>query len=236
MKGQGTRDKGQGRTRSLSFVSADGLVAAARFIPSPNCDERPAGCAIELLVVHHISLPPGEFGGPGIIELFTNRLDPAAHPDYAAVAGARVSAHFLIRRDGELIQFVPCARRAWHAGESNWKGRARCNDFSIGIELEGTGATPFTGAQYERLAEVTRMLAARYPIADIAGHSDIAPGRKSDPGPSFDWARYRRMLEINRQDAKRAKKSNTRKLRTAKIPFNTPLRGTPRRRGKSKKK
>jgi AmpD protein len=189
-------------------ISEGGVIEGVRYVPSPNCDERPAGCAIELVVVHHISLPPGAFGGPGIIELFTNRLEPAAHPYYAVVAGARVSAHFLIRRDGELIQFVPCARRAWHAGESSWKGRARCNDFSIGIELEGTGATPFTDAQYGRLAEVTRALTARYPIADIAGHSDIAPGRKSDPGPSFDWARYRGMLEVSRQDAKTPRKSN----------------------------
>lgn len=198
-------------------LTDEGLVKGARYIPSPNCDERPAGCAIELLVVHHISLPPGEFGGPGIVELFTNRLEPAAHPYYFAVAGARVSAHFLIRRDGELIQFVSCARRAWHAGESSWKGRARCNDFSVGIELEGTGETPFTDAQYERLAEVTRVLAARYPIADIAGHSDIAPGRKSDPGPSFDWARYRAMLKRNYLGAKRAQKSRTRK-RITKAP------------------
>src|SRR6185436_4536593 len=164
--GKGKSGKGKGKTGSPTAISADGLVAGARYFPSPNCDERPAGCAIELLVVHHISLPPGEFGGPGIIELFTNRLDAAAHPYYAAVAGSKVSAHFLIRRDGELIQFVSCARRAWHAGESSWKGRARCNDFSIGVELEGTGATPFTEAQYARLVEVTRALAARYPIAD----------------------------------------------------------------------
>jgi AmpD protein len=208
--GKGKRGKGKGKTGSPAAISADGLLGSARYIPSPNCDERPAGCAIELLVVHHISLPPGEFGGPGIIELFTNQLDPAAHPYYAAISGSKVSAHFFIRRDGELIQFVSCAMRAWHAGESSWKGRARCNDFSIGIELEGTGSTPFTGAQYGRLAEVTRVLAARYPIADIAGHSDIAPGRKSDPGPSFDWARYRAMLKGNRQGAKRVQKTRAR--------------------------
>jgi AmpD protein len=217
VKGKGKRGKEKGKPRSPTVISAAGLAGNARFIASPNCDERPAGCAIELLVVHHISLPPGEFGGPGIIELFTNRLDVQAHPYYAAVAGARVSAHFLIRRDGELIQFVPGGKRAWHAGESSWKGRARCNDFSIGIELEGTGATPFTQAQYGRLAEVTRALTARYPIADIAGHSDIAPGRKSDPGPSFDWIRYRALLKERRQDAKTAKKTSTRS-RTAKAP------------------
>jgi AmpD protein len=170
------------------------MVKGARFIASPNCDERPAGCAIDLLVIHHISLPPGEFGGPGIAALFTNRLDFSAHPDYAPLAGLKVSAHVLIRRDGELIQFVPCSKRAWHAGESLWQGRARCNDFSVGVELEGTGEVSYTDAQYGRLAALTRALESRYGIADIAGHSDIAPGRKHDPGPSFDWKRYRALL------------------------------------------
>ena len=185
-------------------LTEDGLAAGARFIPSPNCDERPVGAAIELLVIHHISLPPGKFGGKGIVELFTNRLNPAAHPYYAAIAGMKVSAHFLIRRGGELIQFVPCAKRAWHAGESSWKRRARCNDFSIGVELEGTGEVTFTGVQYRRLVALTRALTMRYPIADIAGHSDIAPGRKTDPGPSFDWARYRALLKNKRVAAKSA--------------------------------
>ncbi len=196
-------------------ISEEGVIEGVRYVPSPNCDERPAGSAIVLLVVHHISLPPGEFGGPGIVELFTNRLDPAAHSFYATVAGTRVSAHFLIRRDGELYQFVPCGARAWHAGESSWKGRAQCNDFSIGVELEGTGAAPFTDAQYERLAALTRALKARYPIRDIVGHSDVAPGRKDDPGPQFDWARYRGMLKIRRKGAKVAKKTR-RIFRTAK--------------------
>jgi AmpD protein len=175
-------------------LTPDGIVEGARFVASPNCDERPAGCAVGLLVIHHISVPPGEFGGPGIEALFTNQLDPAAHPAYAAIAGLRVSAHFLVRRDGELVQFVPCSKRAWHAGESAWKGRARCNDFSIGIELEGTGEVAYTDAQYERLAVLTRAIRSRYGIADIAGHSDIAPGRKHDPGPSFDWSRYHALL------------------------------------------
>lgn len=192
-------------------INDEGVVEGIRLIPSPNCDERPAGCAIDLLVIHYISLPPGEFGGPGIVQLFTNRLDARAHPFYAAIAGMKVSAHFLVRRGGELIQFVPCAQRAWHAGESVWKGRARCNDYSIGIEMEGSGEVPFTDAQYDRLAELTRALQARYPIADIAGHSDVAPGRKEDPGPHFDWARYRGMLKMNRQDTKT-------KTRTAKMP------------------
>ena len=176
-------------------VNSKGLLEGTRYIASPNCDERPAGSVIDLLVVHHISLPPGQFGGSGIVEFFTNRLDPRAHPYYASIAGVKVSAHFLVRRDGGVIQFVPCAKRAWHAGDSSWKGKTRCNDFSIGIEVEGTGDTPFTDAQYGRLSRLTRALLAHYPIADIVGHSDIAPGRKSDPGPHFDWGRYRAMLK-----------------------------------------
>ena len=177
------------------LLNGDGLIEGVRHIPSPNCDERPAGSTVELIVIHSISLPPGEFGGDGIIELFTNHLDPSAHPYYANVSGLKVSAHFLIRRDGNLIQFVPCDRRAWHAGESGWRGRTRCNDFSIGIELEGTDHTPFEDAQYAVLAALTRAIAARYPIADIAGHSDVAPGRKTDPGSCFDWGRYRALLQ-----------------------------------------
>ena len=198
-------------------INNEGLVEGVRFIPSPNFDERPTGGAIDLVVIHYVSLPPGEFGGSGIVDLFTNRLRPDAHPSYAGIARLKVSAHFLIRRGGNLIQFVPCARRAWHAGESSWKGRARCNDFSIGIELEGTGEVPFTAAQYRRLAALTRVLQARYPIRDIAGHADVAPGRKTDPGPHFDWARYRALLKTSRQDAKAAGKTRTR-LRTAQAP------------------
>lgn len=173
-------------------VDAAGWLAGARHIASPNCDARPAGEAPTLLVVHNISLPPGEFGGPGVIELFENRLDPAAHPYYATIQGLEVSAHFFIRRDGELIQFVSCDERAWHAGASSWRGRERCNDFSIGVELEGTDALPFTDAQYAALAELARALRMTYPgLVDAAGHSDIAPGRKTDPGPHFDWDRFR---------------------------------------------
>lgn len=139
-----------------------------------------------MLVIHNISLPPGQFGGPGIEALFTNRLDPAGHPYYAEIAGLRVSAHFLIRRDGELIQFVPCARRAWHAGASSWRGREGCNDFSIGVELEGSDDTPFEAAQYATLNALITVLKAAYPLTAMAGHSDIAPGRKTDPGPHFD--------------------------------------------------
>ena len=172
-------------------ITDEGLVEGACFIASPNCDERPAGTPIDLLVIHSISLPPGEFGGPGIVELFINRLDPAAHPYYAGIAGLKVSAHFLIRRNGALIQFVPCRMRAWHAGASCWRGRERCNDFSVGIELEGSEATPFEDAQYRQLAALTRALGAAYPVREIVGHDDIARGRKSDPGPHFDWQRYR---------------------------------------------
>lgn len=190
------RARGAGRagvTHSL-VITDDGLVKGVRYLLSPNHDERPPDTQIELLVIHNISLPPGEFGGSAIIELFTNRLDPAAHPYYATIADRRVSAHFLIRRDGETIQFVPCGDRAWHAGASEWRGRGRCNDFSIGIELEGSDEMPFEDAQYEALAELILALRARYPVADLAGHSDIAPGRKTDPGPHFDWARCRKML------------------------------------------
>jgi AmpD protein len=171
-------------------LDASGVLEGARFVPSPNCDERPEGTAIELIVVHAISLPPGDFGGPGIEQLFLNKLDPAAHPYYADIAALRVSAHFLVRRTGDLVQFVPCSMRAWHAGVSHWRGRAACNDYSIGIELEGTDEQPFEGCQYAVLARVTRALERAYPIAGIAGHADIAPGRKTDPGPCFDWAHF----------------------------------------------
>ncbi len=151
---------------------------------------------IELLVIHNISLPPGEFGGPGIVELFTNRLDPRAHPYYREIQGRKVSSHFLIRRDGELIQFVPCARRAWHAGQSEWRGRSPCNDFSVGVELEGADDQPFDACQYAVLADLTRALERAYPIVEYVGHSDIATphGRKTDPGPQFDWARFRGLI------------------------------------------
>ena len=164
-------------------------------MPARNSDERPAGTAIELLVIHNISLPPGEFGGPGIIDLFTGKLDPDAHPYYREIAELQVSAHFLLRRTGEIIQFVACDKRAWHAGESSWRGRSRCNDFSLGIELEGADDRPFEAVQYERLAAIMRVLQAKYPIAEVVGHCDIAPGRKTDPGPCFDWVRYRKLLE-----------------------------------------
>ncbi|WP_116136763.1 1,6-anhydro-N-acetylmuramyl-L-alanine amidase AmpD [Trinickia diaoshuihuensis] len=174
-------------------VAADGWVRGARALPSPNFEERPAAAEPSLVVVHNISLPPGEFGGTAIADLFLNRLDCDAHPYYDRhLRGLRVSSHFVIRRDGELEQFVSCDERAWHAGVSNFFGRERCNDFSIGIELEGTDASPFESAQYATLAALVTALLAHYPIDALAGHSDIAPGRKTDPGPHFDWARLQR--------------------------------------------
>jgi AmpD protein len=168
-----------------------GWLAMARRLPSPNCDERPADESIRLVVIHAISLPPGEFGGPGILDLFTNCLDADAHLYFREIHTLRVAAHFLIRRDGELIQFVACSRRAWHAGVSAWRGRERCNDFSIGIELEGCDELPFEAPQYETLDRLLAELRQHYPIEAVVGHCDIAPGRKTDPGPCFDWSRVR---------------------------------------------
>lgn len=181
-------------TRRPLAIDERGFANLARQIRSPNRDARPDGTPIRLIVVHGISLPPGEFGGDGIVRLFTNRLDESGHPYFTTVSHLRVSAHFLIRRNGELIQFVGCRDRAWHAGVSTWKGRDRCNDFSIGIELEGTDDLPYAPAQYTMLARLIRALKRVCPIEDIAGHSDIAPGRKTDPGPAFDWARLHRLL------------------------------------------
>ena len=169
--------------------SPDGWLPGARRVESPNCDDRPPGCDATLLVVHAISLPPGTFGGDAIERLFTNRLDPAAHPYYRDIAGLKVSAHFLVRRDGALLQFVPVQSRAWHAGASTWRGRSRCNDFSVGVELEGTDDSPFEDAQYQRLRELVHALRAQLPLRDVAAHSEVAPGRKTDPGARFDWAR-----------------------------------------------
>jgi AmpD protein len=170
-----------------------GRLSIARWMPSPNADERPAGIEPDLIVIHNISLPPGRFGGPWIEQLFLNQLDVGADPYFASIAELRVSAHLLIRRDGELLQFVALDQRAWHAGRSSFQGRPECNDYSIGIELEGTDQIGFSDAQYERLAEATALICAHYPAitADrITGHEHIAPGRKTDPGPAFDWQRY----------------------------------------------
>ena len=166
-----------------------GWLSTAYQLPSPNCDARPEGMAIELIVIHNISLPPGVFDGDAVIDLFTNRLDWDAHPYYQGIRDLKVSTHFFIRRDGSLIQFVPCSLRAWHAGVSSWQGCERCNDFSIGIELEGTDDLPFTNAQYATLAPLVQQLKQAYPIRAVVGHSDIAAGRKTDPGPHFDWQR-----------------------------------------------
>ncbi|MBN8443031.1 MAG: 1,6-anhydro-N-acetylmuramyl-L-alanine amidase AmpD [Thauera sp.] len=175
--------------RGEADVLLAGWLSNARAVPSPNSDARPGGETPTLVVVHAISLPPEQFGGPGVEQLFTNALDPQEHPYYATICHLRVSAHFFIRRDGELIQFVSADERAWHAGVSSWEGRERCNDFSIGIELEGCDTLPFEPVQYERLEELLGILRANYPIRGVVGHSDIAPGRKTDPGPCFDWAR-----------------------------------------------
>jgi AmpD protein len=185
-------------TRGGLVVDADGVVARARQAASPNQNVRPPGSAISLVVIHGISLPPGVFGGDGVERLFTNALAGVAHPYLASIAALRVSAHFFLRRDGELVQFVACGRRAWHAGASMWRGRIDCNDFSIGIELEGTDAQPYTAAQYRHLAALLRALKQRYPLEAAVGHSDIAPGRKTDPGPAFDWERLGRLTGARR--------------------------------------
>lgn len=175
-------------------IDASGYLDKACQINSPNYDERPPECEINLLVIHNISLPPNEYDGDGVIELFTNQIDPDAHPYYKTLVGVKVSTHFFIRRDGNIIQFVSCLNRAWHAGESSWQNKTRCNDFSIGIELEGCDTEPFTEQQYAILSLLTHAIQNTYPITGIIGHSDIAPGRKTDPGPCFDWASYRATL------------------------------------------
>jgi len=171
-------------------MSPEGWLEGVRRMESPNCDERPAASEISLLVVHSISLPPGEYGGDAIERFFTNRLDLQEHPYFQEIGSMRVSAHFLIRRDGELVQFVPVFKRAWHAGASSWRGRSACNDFSVGVELEGTDDGAFDDAQYRSLDGLVRRLRRALPLRDIAAHSDVAPGRKTDPGPGFAWAQF----------------------------------------------
>jgi AmpD protein len=181
----------------LEIDRVTGWIAGVRRVESPNCNERPAGCRPELIVVHAISLPPGEFGGPWVERFFQNDLPADEHPYFREIGHLRVSAHALIRRTGEMIQFVPFLRRAWHAGESEHCGRRECNDFSVGIELEGTDDTPFEEIQYQRLAELIRGLREAYASlgdADIVGHCDIARDRKTDPGPFFDWRRLEREI------------------------------------------
>lgn len=174
-----------------------GWLLGARQVPSPNFDARPGGILPELIVVHGISLPPDRFGGPWIDRLFTNSLPPDEHPYFAAIQNLKVSSHLMIRRDGEVVQYVPLHERAWHAGASSYHGRERCNDFSIGVELEGADEVPYEPAQYRVLSALIAMLCAAYPSLSssrIAGHSDIAPGRKTDPGPAFDWQRFYALL------------------------------------------
>jgi AmpD protein len=184
-------------------LDEDGWASGVVRMPSPNFDARGEGVPVSLLVIHNISLPPDEFGGPYIGDLFLNRLDFDAHPYFDQLRSLRVSAHFLIRRDGEVVQFVSAKDRAWHAGVSNFCGRERCNDFSIGVELEGTDFVPFEDAQYVSLAALTAALTAAYSLQDVAGHEHIAPGRKTDPGPFFEWSRYesdyRRLLAQDKE-------------------------------------
>lgn len=183
---------------TISIDEKTGRVVGATFVASPNCDERDQDDDVNLLIIHGISLPPGEFGGPYIDQLFTNSLDPEAHPYFAEIHHLRVSAHLLVRRDGSIVQYVPLHKRAWHAGQSEYDGRSRCNDFSIGIELEGTDEIPYTEAQYQSLAALTDAIRRCYPAITaerITGHCHVAPGRKTDPGDSFDWPHFRASLE-----------------------------------------
>ncbi len=189
------------RVRHLGRVRRiwhEGWWPGATHIESPNHGARPPGTAITLVVLHSISLPPGEYAGDAVMRLFTNQLDADAHPAFAALRGLQVSAHFFVRRDGAVQQYVSCDRRAWHAGESRWRGRANCNDWSIGIELEGLEGRRFETAQYESLARLLRALSLRYPLAEVTGHEHVAPQRKRDPGPGFDWARLERILHRRR--------------------------------------
>lgn len=189
-----TRDREMTITKKIVFCvdSVSGLLSPAAQCPSPNQDDRPEDCRPEMIVIHGISLPPGKFGGPEVEQLFTNRLDWDAHPYYQEIRNMQVSSHLLIRRDGTVLQFVPFTHRAWHAGESRFRGRHRCNDFSLGIELEGTDDKPYTNRQYHHLVPIVRVILDAYPgmsIRTVAGHCDVSPGRKSDPGPAFDWPR-----------------------------------------------
>lgn len=172
-------------------INQNGICEQAMLIASPNVDMRPSQEDISLIVIHNISLPPSQYGGNGVVELFTNKLNPNEHPYYADIAHLKVSSHFFIRRDGQLLQFASCNDRAWHAGVSSWEGRQRCNDFSIGIELEGSDFEAFETSQYETLQALIASIKNCYPIKGLAGHSEIAPDRKTDPGPYFDWERIK---------------------------------------------
>jgi N-acetyl-anhydromuramoyl-L-alanine amidase len=173
-----------------------GWWRGAKRCSSPNFGPRPQGVAIDMVLIHSISLPPGEYGGDGVKRLFTNRLDWEAHPYYEQIRGLEVSAHFFVRRDGVLMQFVSCDSRAWHAGDSVWQGRINCNDYSIGIELEGLEGAPFESVQYTTLSALIAELVKRYPIATVVGHEHVAPGRKNDPGSEFEWSRLHGLLGL----------------------------------------
>lgn len=184
-------------SKILQLNSNTGKIDGAEFIPSPNYNHRPDKTVIELLVIHGISLPPGQFGGSAVQQFFTNNLDTTQHPYYATLVNMHVSSHLFIRRNGQIIQFVPLHLRAWHAGESSFQGKNNCNDYSIGVELEGTDDIPYTDEQYQRLVEVIKLLQKSYPaltLDRIVGHSDIAPSRKTDPGPAFDWQHLHGLL------------------------------------------
>lgn len=186
------------RDKTARRLRATGRVASARWCASPNYNERPEGLLPTLLVVHNISLPPGQFSGDAVEQFFCNKLDPSAHPYFQTIADMKVSSHLLIRRDGSVLQFVNLLDRAWHAGRSSFHGEDECNDFSIGIELEGTDETPYSDEQYNQLSELSELIMEAWPDITpqrITGHSDIAPGRKTDPGPAFDWARFLGQLE-----------------------------------------
>ena len=194
------------RDEDVRVDLTSGLMHGARQVSSPNRDPRPAGVEADLIVVHGISLPPGEFGGPWIESLFTNTLPEGAHPYFAEIGGLRVSSHLVVARDGEVTQYVAFTERAWHAGQSVYEGREACNDFSVGVEIEGTDTLPYEAAQYAALAEVVAALCEAYPRLSeerLVGHSDIAPGRKTDPGPAFDWPRARRLIAAARRQTPR---------------------------------
>lgn len=187
-------DRPQGRHSERSLISADGWYSSAHRYDSPNFDARPDGEAVTLLVIHNISLPAGQFDTAHVPDLFTNRIDYAAHESFESLRGLRVSAHFLVRRDGRVVQFVSADQRAWHAGVSTFDGRENCNAFSVGIEVEGSDFVPFAPEQYEALVTLARALLVRYPVSAIMGHEHIAPGRKTDPGPCFDWPKFTNLL------------------------------------------
>ncbi len=213
-----TRHDGIGPT-----IDADGWYTAARRYVSPHCDARPDGMPVDLLVLHNISLPRGQFGTPHIADLFTGRLDFTADPSFADLRGLRVSSHFLVRRDGVVLQFVPTLARAWHAGQSQFGSRSACNDFSVGIEVEGTDDVAFSPAQYAALVPLTLAIAARHPVADVLGHEHIAPGRKTDPGPFFAWPHYAALLAQEQQQRALADQKNG----TALVPAYRELRIIP---------